>query len=39
MMTSLFVNLKLYKDEIINLLLREKTISDIVQYLKETYEV
>ena len=38
-MTSLFVNLKLYKDEIINLLLREKTILDVVQYLRETYKV
>ena len=38
-MTSSFVNLKLYKDEIIDLLLREKIISDVVQHLKETYEV
>ena len=38
-MTFLFVNLKLYKDEITDLLFREKTISDIIQYLRETYEV
>ena len=38
-MTSLFVNLKLYKNKITDLLLREKTILDVIQYLKETYEV
>ena len=39
MMTSLFINLKLYKNEITNLLLREKTILDIVQHLRKTYEI
>ena len=38
-MTSLSVNLKLYKDEIVDLLFREKTISDVIRYLKETYEI
>ena len=38
-MTPSFVNLKLYKDEITNLLFREKTILDIVQHLRETYKV
>ena len=38
-MTSLFVNLKLYKDERTDFLFREKTILDVVQYLRETYEV
>ncbi len=33
------VNLELYKDEIIDLLFQGKTISDIVQHLRETYEV
>ena len=33
------VNLELYKDEITDLLFRGKTISDVVQHLKETYEV
>ena len=34
-----FVNLELYKDKIIDLLFREKTISDVVRHLRETYEV
>ena len=38
-MTLLFINLELYKDEITNLLLREKTILNVIQYLRETYEV
>ena len=38
-MISLSINLKLYKDEITDLLLRGKTILDVVQHLKETYEV
>ena len=38
-MTFLFVNLKLYKDEITNLLFRKKTISNVVQHLRETYKV
>ena len=38
-MTPPSVNLKLYKDEIVNLLFREKTILNVVRHLRETYEV
>ena len=38
-MTPPSINLKLYKNEITDLLLRKKTILDVVQYLRETYEV
>ena len=38
-MTSLFSNLKLYKNKIIKLLFSGKFILDILKYLKETYKV
>ena len=38
-MAPLSIDLNLYREEIIDLLFSGKTISDLVKYLKDTYEV